>query len=175
MAPEEVPLRTIADEVGTPCYVYSLATLRRHYRVFDEAFGGHMGSSINLLNVTKAIAAFERGEFPVLVASSVGEEGIDIPSVDLVVFYPAYIGDFASNGYLLPLDSYIKKNNPHLNDVITAFRKLYLGWAGKTYALPEDGDVHIFIYRKDLLNNPAEQAAFRAAMEAGMQVGARAG
>ena len=82
-------------------------------------------------------------------------------AVDLVVFYPAYIGDFASNGYLLPLDSYIKKSNPHLNDVITAFRKLYLGWAGHTYALPEDGDVHIFIYRKDLLNNPAEQAAFK--------------
>src|SRR5262249_35392471 len=35
---EEVPLRTIAAEVGTPCYVYSLATLRRHYRVFDAAF-----------------------------------------------------------------------------------------------------------------------------------------
>jgi diaminopimelate decarboxylase len=35
---EEVPLATIAAEVGTPCYVYSLATLRRHYRVFDEAF-----------------------------------------------------------------------------------------------------------------------------------------
>jgi multiple sugar transport system substrate-binding protein len=83
-------------------------------------------------------------------------------AVDLVVFYPAYIGDFASNGYLLPLDSYIKKDNPHLNDVITAFRKLYLGWAGKTYALPEDGDVHIFIYRKDLLANAAEQKAFKA-------------
>lgn len=83
-------------------------------------------------------------------------------AVDLVVFYPAYIGDFASNGYLLPLDSYIKKSDPHLNDVITAFRKLYLGWAGHTYALPEDGDVHLFIYRKDLLNNPAEQAAFKA-------------
>ena len=83
-------------------------------------------------------------------------------SVDLVVFYPAYIGDFASNGYLLPLDSYIKKSDPHLSDVITAFRKLYLGWAGKTYALPEDGDVHIFIYRKDILNNPAEQKAFKA-------------
>ena len=35
---EDVPLREIADRVGTPCYVYSLATLRRHYRVFDEAF-----------------------------------------------------------------------------------------------------------------------------------------
>jgi Fanconi anemia group M protein len=35
------------------------------------------------------IAAFARGEFPVLVASSVGEEGIDIPAVDLVVFFEA--------------------------------------------------------------------------------------
>jgi len=35
---EDVPLRAIAARVGTPCYVYSLATLRRHYRVFDDAF-----------------------------------------------------------------------------------------------------------------------------------------
>ena len=37
---EEVPLAKIAQEVGTPCYVYSYATLSRHYRVFDEAFEG---------------------------------------------------------------------------------------------------------------------------------------
>ncbi|MBI3782631.1 MAG: diaminopimelate decarboxylase, partial [Deltaproteobacteria bacterium] len=37
---EDVPLRTIAERVGTPSYVYSLATLRRHYQVFDEAFSG---------------------------------------------------------------------------------------------------------------------------------------
>src|SRR3970040_1864141 len=36
---EGVPVPRIAREVGTPCYVYSLATLRRHYRVFDQAFG----------------------------------------------------------------------------------------------------------------------------------------
>jgi diaminopimelate decarboxylase len=35
---EDVPLEKIAAQVGTPCYVYSSATLRRHYRVFDEAF-----------------------------------------------------------------------------------------------------------------------------------------
>lgn len=35
---EEVSLRKIAEEVGTPCYVYSLATLERHYHVFDAAF-----------------------------------------------------------------------------------------------------------------------------------------
>src|SRR5919109_2771865 len=38
MFAEEVPLQRIAQEVGTPAYVYSLATLKRHYRVFDEAF-----------------------------------------------------------------------------------------------------------------------------------------
>jgi len=37
---EDVALRDIAARVGTPCYVYSLATLRRHYSVFDEAFAG---------------------------------------------------------------------------------------------------------------------------------------
>ncbi|HEX2386297.1 MAG TPA: diaminopimelate decarboxylase, partial [Candidatus Binatia bacterium] len=39
MFAEGVPVAKIAREVGTPAYIYSLATLRRHYRVFDEAFG----------------------------------------------------------------------------------------------------------------------------------------
>lgn len=38
MFAEDVPLKRIAQEVGTPAYVYSLATLKRHLRVFDEAF-----------------------------------------------------------------------------------------------------------------------------------------
>ncbi len=37
---EGVPLRRIARATGTPVYVYSHATLSRHYRVFDEAFEG---------------------------------------------------------------------------------------------------------------------------------------
>jgi diaminopimelate decarboxylase len=35
---EDVSLEAIAREVGTPCYVYSDATLRRHYNVLAEAF-----------------------------------------------------------------------------------------------------------------------------------------
>jgi diaminopimelate decarboxylase len=38
MFAEQVPLSRIAREVGTPAYVYSLATLKRHFRVFDQAF-----------------------------------------------------------------------------------------------------------------------------------------
>jgi diaminopimelate decarboxylase len=37
---EEVSLRVIAEDVGTPFYCYSTATLERHYRVYDEAFHG---------------------------------------------------------------------------------------------------------------------------------------
>lgn len=38
---EGVPLETLAREVGTPVYVYSSATLERHYRVFCEAVKPH--------------------------------------------------------------------------------------------------------------------------------------
>ena len=38
---EDVPVATIAAAVGTPCYLYSRATLERHWRAFDHAFGDH--------------------------------------------------------------------------------------------------------------------------------------
>ena len=38
---EGVDLAEIAAQIGTPCYVYSRATLERHWRVFDEALGTH--------------------------------------------------------------------------------------------------------------------------------------
>ena len=37
---EDVPLPEIVAAVGTPFYVYSTATLERHYRLFDEALEG---------------------------------------------------------------------------------------------------------------------------------------
>ena len=40
MHAEDVALPQIADEVGTPVYVYSRATLQRHARVFREALDG---------------------------------------------------------------------------------------------------------------------------------------
>ncbi|WP_297972103.1 diaminopimelate decarboxylase, partial [uncultured Amaricoccus sp.] len=40
LSAEAVPLTAIAARVGTPVYVYSSATLARHYRVFEEALAG---------------------------------------------------------------------------------------------------------------------------------------
>ena len=38
---EAVDLGDIAERFGTPCYVYSRATLERHWQVFDTALGSH--------------------------------------------------------------------------------------------------------------------------------------
>ncbi|AOV15678.1 diaminopimelate decarboxylase [Acidihalobacter aeolianus] len=38
---EAVSLEDIAERYGTPCYVYSRATLERHWHAFDRALGDH--------------------------------------------------------------------------------------------------------------------------------------
>lgn len=57
---EDITLESIAEEHGTPCYVYSRATLERHYHAFNDAFGDHphmicysvkANSNIGILNV----------------------------------------------------------------------------------------------------------------------------
>lgn len=38
---EQVPVADIAAQHGTPCYVYSRATIERHWKAFDKAAGNH--------------------------------------------------------------------------------------------------------------------------------------
>ncbi|QGM79910.1 diaminopimelate decarboxylase [Otariodibacter oris] len=38
---EGVPVEDIVSEFGTPAYIYSKATLERHWHAFDKAFGDH--------------------------------------------------------------------------------------------------------------------------------------
>lgn len=56
-----------------------------------RAFYGHgkkgEGKGMSQKIQTDTINAFRNGEFNVLVATSIGEEGLDIPDTDLVIFY----------------------------------------------------------------------------------------
>jgi len=36
---EDIPVQQLAEQFGTPLYVYSRATLERHWHAFDSAFG----------------------------------------------------------------------------------------------------------------------------------------
>jgi diaminopimelate decarboxylase len=56
---EEVPLAKIAEVVGTPCYVYSRATIERHWRVFDEAFGEHLHQVCYSVKANSSLAVLD--------------------------------------------------------------------------------------------------------------------
>jgi ERCC4-related helicase len=47
-------------------------------------------------NQIAALTRFRDGEFKVLIATSVGEEGLDVPSTDLVIFYEAVPSEIRS-------------------------------------------------------------------------------
>ncbi|MEL6474561.1 MAG: diaminopimelate decarboxylase [Pseudomonadota bacterium] len=69
---EDVALDAIADEIGTPCYVYSTATLLRHARVIAEAFDG--------LNALIAYSVKANGNLGVLATLAKAGCGADVVS-----------------------------------------------------------------------------------------------
>lgn len=70
-----VPIAAIAAEVGTPCYVYSAASIRESYRVFARAFAGYPHALHYALkaNSTLAIARLLSGLGAGADANSGGE------------------------------------------------------------------------------------------------------
>ena len=52
---EDISLTELASEVGTPLYVYSVATLTRHYRAFEAALADH--SSLGSPTIAYAVKA----------------------------------------------------------------------------------------------------------------------
>ncbi|MEM3433908.1 MAG: sugar ABC transporter substrate-binding protein [Candidatus Bathyarchaeia archaeon] len=110
------------------------------------------GARINLITApwgelyTKMYASFALGE----------------ALYDIVIFPAAWLPDFAAAGFLVPLDDFIAKD-PYIQweDILPVYRERIASWEGKVYAVPLDGDCHIFYYRKDALENPEYQAEFK--------------
>ncbi|MGE5188821.1 MAG: diaminopimelate decarboxylase [Gemmatimonadota bacterium] len=98
---EGVPLRRIAEAVGTPAYVYSHATLSHHYGVFDAAFAAmphlicysvkanpngsvirtftNMGSGADIVSGGELLRALSSGAPPEkIVYSGVGKQAWEI-------------------------------------------------------------------------------------------------
>jgi multiple sugar transport system substrate-binding protein len=72
---------------------------------------------------------------------------------DAYVFNPQWFGDFATPGYLEDLTPRIAADpSIEWDDIAPFFRDFSASFAGKTYAIPLDGDFHMAYYRKDLLD-----------------------
>ncbi|MGC1428792.1 MAG: diaminopimelate decarboxylase [Albidovulum sp.] len=88
---EDVALSEIAAAVGTPFYVYSSATLERHYRLFEEALSGlphlvcyAMKSNSNLA-VIRTLAALGAGMDVVSIGEYLKAKAAGVPG-DRIVF-----------------------------------------------------------------------------------------
>ncbi len=56
---EDVACRAIAEAVGTPCYVYSRATIERHWHAFDRALQGHPHSICYAVKANSNLAVLQ--------------------------------------------------------------------------------------------------------------------
>ena len=74
---EDVPLARIAEDLGTPTYVYSKATFDRHFRVFDEAWSG--------IDHLVCFAVKACSNIAILNLLAKADSGFDIVSAGLVV------------------------------------------------------------------------------------------
>ncbi|HEY6238056.1 MAG TPA: helicase-related protein [Thermoplasmata archaeon] len=58
-------------------------------RFVGQATRDEGDKGMNQAEQARVLTSFRDGQFPILVASSVAEEGLDVPDVDLVVFFEA--------------------------------------------------------------------------------------
>jgi len=77
------------------------------------------------------------------------------------------LGGYVGKNYIVPIDDYLA--NPKFQvpgfdaaDVVPALWATASKWQDKTYGFPSETVVMMYLYRKDLMSDPGEQAAFKA-------------
>jgi multiple sugar transport system substrate-binding protein len=83
---------------------------------------------------------------------------------DALNVIPSWMPDLAKAGALEPLDAYVDKYKyrDELQEIAPTFRDNQMTVDGKIYGFPDDGDVFIMYYRKDVFADPQYQSEFKA-------------
>jgi multiple sugar transport system substrate-binding protein len=98
-----------------------------------------------------------------LFTKTLAEHRARTGAYDLLNVVPAWIPDLAEAGALEPLDEYIDKHGyrESLEDILPVYRDNQMSYQGVVYGLPDDGDIIIMYYRRDLFEDPEHQQAFQ--------------
>jgi multiple sugar transport system substrate-binding protein len=93
------------------------------------------------------------------VIEMVGQTG----AYDVVTLETAEKAEFAENGFILPMDDYIKENADKVKyeDVAPILADMTTRYKGHIWGLPYYTYTAGYFYRADLLEDPTEQAAFK--------------
>jgi multiple sugar transport system substrate-binding protein len=83
---------------------------------------------------------------------------------DALNVIPSWMPDLARAGALEPLDPYVDKYGyrDELQDIAPAYRDNQMTYDGTIYGFPDDGDVMLLYYRKDIFEDPKMQEEFKA-------------
>lgn len=92
------------------------------------------------------------------VIEMVGQTG----AYDVVTLETSEKAEFAENGFILPMTDYFKDKQAQLEDVAPTLAALTVQYKGDVWGLPYYTYTAGYIYREDLLEDPTEQAAFKA-------------
>ena len=83
---------------------------------------------------------------------------------DMVVGDSQWIGQAVTEGHYVDMTDFLTSTG--IKDTVTEATLKYYGeyppGSGKYYAYPTEGDANGWAYRKDIVDNPAEKAAFKA-------------
>jgi multiple sugar transport system substrate-binding protein len=82
---------------------------------------------------------------------------------DALNVIPAWMPDLANAGALEVLDPYVDKYGyrDELQKIAPTYRDNQMKVGDKIYGFPDDGDVFLFYYRKDIFGDPKLQAEFK--------------
>ncbi len=83
---------------------------------------------------------------------------------DALNVIPSWMPDLARAGALEPLDSFVEKYGyaEELQDIAPAYRDNQMKVGEKIYGFPDDGDVMLLYYRKDIFEDPKMMEEFKA-------------
>jgi multiple sugar transport system substrate-binding protein len=83
---------------------------------------------------------------------------------DALNVVPTWMSDLVRAGALVNLDPYVDKYGfrDELQNIAPTYRDNQMTVDGKIYGFPDDGDLFILYYRKDIFEDPDNRAAFKA-------------
>jgi multiple sugar transport system substrate-binding protein len=114
------------------------------------------------LNAEVVVIGFE----PDIHTKAMNEAVVKSGQFDLFLGFSNWTGDFAEAGLIVPLDEWVAKYSPEVDQGPSAFvvplDRFTTRYKGKFYALGMDNDAFVLFYRKDLFEDPTERANFKA-------------
>ncbi len=112
--------------------------------------------------------SLEQAPYDSLVQKAVLDFTTKKGNYDVLSIPYEYLGSFAENKYIAPIDDYLKTPPVQLgadfssDDILPNLWEPSSKWKDNLYGMPSNAAMMMMMYRKDLFENPAEAKGFKA-------------